>query len=429
MDKTLIKVLQKHRSKKSFHTPGHSNTLPSQLLKYDITELHYSDNLLFANGVLKELEQRLSCIYNSKRAFISTNGATNCILTAIYAVKEYGSFLIVGNAHNSVYNALRILKCKAYHINNLTDIDIETLPDDIGVLLITSPDYYGNCLDLNYYSTVAKKKNLLFVIDSSHGSHFIFSEKLPLSVTEYADLVIHSLHKTLPVPTGGACLFCQCSDLIDSCAQARKLFHSSSPSYITLAGIDRAINIMVKKGKTLYENVYNAVKRFKEESKGAFECALNDDFSRLVLKSGFVGKEVMTTLSSMGFEMEMSSHNLVVAIVTPFNYKYLKRLAKALRKISNLPVYVEIPSLSKKNETISLLHFGGEMEYVDLDKAEGRRAYSEVSVYPPGTPIVKSGEVITKEIINILKENAVNSFGLENNTIAVILYNDGGTNE
>lgn len=426
MKDTIIEALTKNKNKISFHTPGHNNTLPKQIIKYDITELEYSDNLLYAKGALKDLQQKVSHIYNVKRAFLSTNGATNCIQTAIYATKHKGGFLIVGNAHSSVYNTLRLLSDKAYYIESLDDTT--TLPDDVGTLIITSPNYYGQCLDLEYYKKLAKRQNLILIIDASHGSHFAFSNKLPISATLYGDLVIHSLHKTLPVATGGAALLCNNTDLIAKSDLGRNLFHSTSPSYITLASIDRAFSIMAESGEKLYDKVYFAIKTFKESNLGKFKCLQNNDFSRLVLYSEFDAKQVLQKLLNMGLALEMSCENKVVAIVTPYNYKHLQKLAKALRIVSqcHIPLFKSYGNSKFNDRKIKELIFNKQKEYINLDDAEGRISFREIGLYPPGVPLVKSGEIITKQVIQTLKENEDNCFGLEKHTVAVISYNDGG---
>lgn len=428
--KTLIEVLRKNSHKISFHTPGHNNTLPKEIIKFDVTELSYSDNLFNANGVLKNLEQKISDIYQSKKAFISTNGATNCILTAIYAVKDKGSFLIVGKAHRSIYNAVRLTKNKAYYVDKITDDNLCEIPKDVKTVLITSPDYYGSCLDLKFYQDITRKNNMTLIIDSSHGSHFVFSSKLPVSASKYGDLVIMSSHKTLPVPTGGAVLLCNNMKLMEACSHSRKLFHSSSPSYMILYGFDQAYSIFLKQGQKLYDKIYNEIERFKKLDLGSFYCLQNDDFTRLVIAGVWQGEQVSQKLFESGFAIEMSYQNKIVAIVTPYNYKHLKKLAKVLKTISqsNLIKY-QIDIKEESPVVIKQLYFGGESELVDLDKAEGKRAYSEIGVYPPGVAIVRSGEIITKKAITIIKENADHCFGLENNAVTVLLYNNGGNDE
>lgn len=421
----LRKILRKGGKNISFHTPAHNNTLPKKFIKYDTTELEYTDNLLRPQNVLKELESEISSIYGPFDAFISTNGATSCVYAAVYAAKHKGGFLIAGKAHMSVYNALRINGVKAWQAEGLNEETLKNIP--CGVIFTTSPDYFGNCVDLSYYRKLADKYNCLLVVDSSHGSHFVLNDKFPISATKYGDLVIHSLHKTLPAATGAAVLLCNNKELSPLCAQARRLFHSTSPSYITLCSIERAFHIMRKRGRALYDRVYAAVNRFKKKDLGEFEVCSSDDFSRLVLRSVYEGGQVVKELGKMGVDMEMGCQDKVVAIVTPYNYRRLGALAKRLRKINGLKRYVKNEKeQEKEGGKVVELDFCPRKELVDIDSAAGRRAYCEIGIYPPGLPLVLSGEVISQEVAQTIKNNIDNCFGLENNMAPVISYKDGG---
>lgn len=415
--------LKKHSRNVSFHTPGHSNSLKKRLLKLDTTELFYSGNLLQAQGITKEPEEKLCRIYNSQRAYISTNGATNCIFAAVYALKARGGFLILGQVHTSVYNALRISKAMAFDCDTLPEI----LPQGIKTLIVTYPDYFGKCVNLAEIKKYCEKHCLYLFVDSSHGSHFIFSPKMPISATLYADLVVFSLHKTLPVVTGGAALLCNDKEFFDGLFLARKLFHSTSPSYITMSSIDTAVSSFAKKGGRLYDKVFAELERFSETDIGDFKVEKTDDITRLVISSKNSGAAVSSELSKRSIDMEMSFENKVVAIVTPFNYKKLHRLSRALKKISVLSLPEWTASEEKpKNVGLRLVEFSEEFELVPLEEAVGRTAYCDIGVYPPGIPVIKAGEAVTAETVELLKKNPLNSFGLVNGSAAVLLYKDGG---
>ena len=109
----LFSSVVANREKIRFHTPGHSRP-DERLLDCDVTELPYSDNLYRPEGPIKELETFLASAYRAERAFLSCQGATHNIFQAIYACLPYGAFLVVGDAHLSVYNALRVFSAKAY---------------------------------------------------------------------------------------------------------------------------------------------------------------------------------------------------------------------------------------------------------------------------------------------------------------------------
>ncbi len=414
--------LKKYAKNTSFHTPGHNNSLQKNLSKLDTTELSYSGNLLEEQGITKELEDGLSRIYNVQRAFVSTNGATNCILTAVYALKARGGFLIFGQVHTSVYNALRIAKALAFDCDTLPDIP----PQGTRTLIVTYPDYFGKCVNLSALKQYCEKHNLYLLVDSSHGSHFIFSPKLPISATVYGDLVVCSLHKTLPVVTGGAVLLSNKQELADELSLARKLFHSTSPNYVTMSSIDTAIATFAQEGNRLYDKIFAAIEHFSKTDIGNFKVEKTDDFTRLVISSEISGAAVSSELSKRRIDMEMSFENKVVAIVTPYNYNKLSALSHALKKISTLSLSEWVVAEKIESQGLRLVEWGKAFELVPLVEAVGKTAYCDIGIYPPGTPIIKGGETITSEAVELINKNPVSSFGLVNGRAAVLLYKDGG---
>lgn len=91
---------------------------------------------------------------------------------------------------------------------------------------------------------------ILLIVDQAHGAHFGFHPAYPENaVKEGADLVIHSLHKTLPAPTQTALLHRNGKladrDLLE---KYLRIYQSSSPSYLLMAGIDEAVAIAQKEG-------------------------------------------------------------------------------------------------------------------------------------------------------------------------------------
>ena len=107
MRSPLFDALNKKAEHLSFHTPGHNGgiVIDSRL---DITELSYSDNLLSSEGVILESEREVAKAYGVEGVLFSTSGATALIHTVVRALRNRGEFLLLGEIHKSVYNALRI---------------------------------------------------------------------------------------------------------------------------------------------------------------------------------------------------------------------------------------------------------------------------------------------------------------------------------
>lgn len=416
----LTKEILKNASHISFHTPSHNNTLQSDLLLCDTTELPYSDNLLSPKGIINDLQNELATVYNSVACFISTQGATSSVMTAIYAVKSYGAMLIVGNAHICVYNAMRLFNIKAYHIDS---ISCDTLiPCDVATVIITSPDYFGNCQNVEQICTHLKHQNKYVIIDASHGGHFIFSDKLPVPHSQYGDMVIHSVHKTLPVATGGSLLLVNNPTIIDKVSIARSMLHSSSPSYFVLCSLSDGFLDYQKHGKIYYENIFTAVANFKAMLHLPFEVVFSDDFSRLVVASPYCGENLYDLLASSGIYGEMSYENKVVFIVNNNNYKYLPNLLEVFNGFDckNFALY-ERPLLTFPSHTIAtLLTFSEDFDIVPIKDALHRKLFKEVGFYPPGVPVLFSGHLLEKGDIDLLLKYNKSLFGLDNGTVCVV---------
>jgi arginine/lysine/ornithine decarboxylase len=65
---------------------------------------------------------------------------------------------------------------------------------------------------------------------------------------------------------------------------------------------------------------------------------------------------------------------------------------------------------------------GKRFEFVKIEEAAGRTAYSEIGIYPPGIPLVAGGELISEELCRVLlNTDKENLFGVVNDRICVII--------
>jgi arginine/lysine/ornithine decarboxylase len=316
MSKTPIAALLKQsRNKFRFHTPGHSGF---NVFDYDITELSFSDDLLNPKGVIAECEKNLSKLYKADDTLIFTTGATTAVFTAIYAARER-DFIVVGDVHVSVTNALKVIGANAVFCKDLSEITMES--GKKYAVVVTSPGYFGICQDLRSLRDLADKHGATLIVDAAHGSHFIFSDQFPLSASLLGDMVIHSLHKTLPVMTGGALLHVR-REYSDKARQARKIFHSTSPSYPILASIDLLCGEFVPN----YGEVFASVAAFKAK----IATLANADPTRLVVRTRFDATALSRALEEKGYFAELAGEDLLVFIVTPFNHDKLQGLAEEI---------------------------------------------------------------------------------------------------
>ncbi|MDR0220410.1 MAG: decarboxylase, partial [Lachnospiraceae bacterium] len=176
-----------------------------------------------------------------------------------------------------------------------------------------------------------------------HGAHFGFHPAFPpSSVRAGADLVIHGLHKTLPSLTQTALLH-NCSERIDSEHLQRflRIFQSTSPSYLLMAGIETCLDLVRGQGDGLFAEFMKMRGRLVDrigQLKHIRLAPLVDDPCKLVI----VGKDcvldgpsLMQTLHDRyHLEMEKAEQHYVLAIITIMDKEEgLERLAAALTEI------------------------------------------------------------------------------------------------
>lgn len=395
-----------------FHMPGHSGTDIDVNTGMDITELSFSDNLLSSDGIISDAEKKIAEVYNSRHCLILTCGATSGIAIAVNTAKAFGNNLIVvGDAHSSVYANASIQGMNVICLNKPQDIT-DLAINNIGGIIVTTPDYYGNTYGIEQW----RNKGCLLIVDESHGAHFPFSSRLPSSLACECDILISSWHKTLPVLTGGSVIICNNDELYNRLQFSRRLIHSTSPNYMIMASMDKARKIMKEQGEYLYDEVLNAIDRFSLLLPEKYKISENNDRTRLVLElDGLNANVIAKELELHNIYCEMSLEDKLVFIVTPYNYNQLPRLAEALKNIKCDAEYKKYV-MPKSKKAIKI---GSKLDFVKLSEANNLVSAAELGLYPPGVPLIKTGEILSNDIINFLTENLKNVFGLINGLVAV----------
>ena len=427
---TLLEKVKKYKEVSlRFHTPSQSDEILDELYsnsKYDVTELSFSDNLLYPKGVILDLEKELAKVYHTKRTLVITAGATTGNFIGLNVLKNKGKVLVTPNCHKSIFSACRVFNIDVkfmedkYYPNGLpmpvTIEDIEKeLTDEIKSVVITSPTYFGDTIKTSIVNEL-HERGIYVMIDEAHGGHFVYSDLLPDSLSSVADIVIDSVHKTLPVYTGGALIHINNKELIAESELYHSLLHTSSPNYVTMCSIDYAQDLFSREGKLLYKKLFDVVNGIKLDR---FKVVKTDDFSRLVIDTyPYDGGDVQEKLEEEKVFIEMSYKHFLVLILSPLNIDNVRIAIEKINKVSvrkDLKIYIENQKPEEKKSNIS-----GQVELIELSKAEGKIAGSEVGIYPPGVPVLKTGDIVTKEQLEYLLKNKDKLFGLVDNKIFVI---------
>lgn len=443
----LLKKLEEYYNKDylPMHMPGHKRNIKllGEKLPYkiDITEIEGFDDLHHANGLIKDIEDKAKKIYGSKRSFILVNGSTCGILAGIRSVVNFGDKVLVArNSHKSVYNAIELNnldsiylspKVNRYGIDENIDVnEVEEIlkeNKDIKLVVITSPTYEGIISNISSIVSIAHKYNIPVLVDEAHGAHLRFMDNLynKEALNSGADIVIQSLHKTLPALTGTALLHIQ-GDLVKEEDVARELsiFETSSPSYILMSSIEECLDIISSKGKELFKKYENNLKYFYNETRKLQKLKIlgNEienkeyyDFGKIVIitkNTNITGKELSNILrDEYKIELEMASINYTLAMTSICDTKEnFIRLLNALEEIDKRIEKKEPSSedysiiIPKKEMKVSEAIRNKIYKLEDYKEIEGKISKEYIWVYPPGIPLITPGEVINKEIIKKINE-------------------------
>ena len=86
------------------------------------------------------------------------------------------------------------------------ELALKQYPDTMAVI-VTSPTYEGVVADIGRIAEIVHGYGIPLIVDEAHGAHLGFHADYPVSSVKLgADLVIHSVHKTLPAMTQTALL-------------------------------------------------------------------------------------------------------------------------------------------------------------------------------------------------------------------------------
>ncbi|WP_302417666.1 aminotransferase class I/II-fold pyridoxal phosphate-dependent enzyme [Blautia marasmi] len=257
-----------------FHMPGHKREFCPEALKnpykVDITEIDGFDNLHHAEGILLEAQRRAASLYGASESWYLVNGSTAGILSAVSAcTSRGGEILMARNCHKAAYHAAYLRGLKTHYLFPQADrivglnggispkdvTDMLEMHSGIQAVLITSPTYDGVVSDVKKITEAAHAYHVPLIVDEAHGAHFPFSEAFPVSATACgADVVIHSLHKTLPSLTQTALLHRNSERVsADKLRRFLGIYQSSSPSYLFMAGMDACLRLMQGEGRELFD--------------------------------------------------------------------------------------------------------------------------------------------------------------------------------
>lgn len=483
------------------HMPGHKRNpvfgMPNPY-SLDVTEVAGLDNLHFPEGIIRDFMDRMKRRYKTEETYVLVGGSTCGILAAVSACCRKGDVVIVDRGcHRSVYHAICLLGLKPVYlmpqIDGESGISLGISPTEAeqkikrasgstapgrkpGAVILTSPTYEGVVSDVKAIAEIAHANDIPLIVDEAHGAHFPWAHGIvtgmPASVlSQGADIVVQSLHKTLPALTQTALLHL-CSQRVprQMVEQYLDIYETSSPSYVLMASAAQCVDFLEQHGEEEFNqynirlmNFYKEAARWQvlslwQPKPAKLASTSGMDPSKLIIctgDSGLSGPQLGSKLrDSYNIEIEMETASYVLAMSSlADDAEGFSRLAKAVAEIDSQLAGKKKQSGGKQRIERSANYQKGDTgafltsepivcmeayeamyapyEVMPLSESRERISAEYAMIYPPGVPFLVPGEKITEGVISQIdaaRESGLMLTGLsdkEGRTVRVVKEENG----
>lgn len=480
---------------------------------HDFTEAKDLDDMHEPEMFIADSLAEMKKVYGTFATYMLVNGSTSGLMTAIHATCRRGDIILAArNCHKAVYNAICMLELEPEYIvpdyvdmrwrcganqsmsDRMTDAcgkdDCETRegtdirgegdretpertdilgdisPDKLeraintmiadgrkpSAVIITSPTYEGVISDIRIIAEIAHRYGIYLIVDEAQGAHLNFMEGYETAMEQGADIVIESLHKTMPALTQTSLLHVMNPKLDERVRRYLQIFQTSSPSYIFMQSMEKAVAFGVN-NKAEFVKYGRRLEIFAEKCdslrnirlfRSCDACKVFDhDEGRLVFVvrpgtvdgSGqiFTGVMLADILADRyGLIVEMASVSYVICISSVVDSAdSYDILFKAIEEIDNDLEHSVIVDGSRAMDIISGRRsavvpgkaWDELSEMVPLELSVGRISGAFVYAYPPGIPVLAPGEIVDERAvcgIDTMIRSGLNVSGVDDGCIAVL---------
>ncbi len=451
---------------KSLFFPAHNRgaALPKRLVKllkkqpgyWDLPELPEIGSPLSQSGLIAKTQREFSKKFGAKGCFFGVNGASGLIQSAVIAIAKPGeTILMPRNVHISVIKICAMqnihplffdldFSSENGHYKPITEKWLKNVFKKInfnekkivGVILV-SPSYHGYACDLRPLIDLCHKKNLPVLVDEAHGSYFLFCENLNLpksALISNADLVIHSLHKSLNGLTQTAALWYK-GNLVNehNLIKSINLLQTTSPNSLLLSSCEESIKDWLnKKSFSKYQKrILEAKSIYKKliqknipliETQDPLKIVLNtskvgiDGFTadKFFYKNGLIAElpEMMTLTFCLGFANQKDFLNLFE--------KLWNKLLLNSKKLKSLEVLQTPFKLVEAPEIEIGIAWKSDTQSIPFSQSYNKISGDIICPYPPGIPLLVPGERIDIDRFNWINNQSLYNKDLLNFNIRVI---------
>ena len=476
---------------------------------HDFTEAKDLDDMHEPEMFIADSLAEMKKVYGTFATYMLVNGSTSGLMTAIHATCRRGDIILAARTcHKAVYNAICMLELEPeyivpdyvdmkwrcgvnqsmsdkmtdacgkgdYEVPERTDILGDISPDKLecaintmiadgrkpSAVIITSPTYEGVISDIRTIAEIAHRYGIYLIVDEAQGAHLNFMEGHETAMKQGADLVIESLHKTMPALTQTSLLHVMNPKLDERVRRYLQIFQTSSPSYIFMQSMEKAVAFgannrdeFARYGRRLEafagkcDGLRN-IRLFRPDASSVKNdeicnaCKVFDhDEGRLVfvvrpgtvVESGqkFTGVMLAEILADRyGLIVEMASVSYVICISSVVDsadsYDILfNAVAEIDGNLGYEPDKTDRQELDIISGRRSAMPPGTAWdrlaESVPIEGAAGKVSGAFVYAYPPGIPVLAPGEVVDRQAVNGIKsmiDSGLNVAGVNDGYIKVL---------
>ena len=433
-----------------FDVPGHkrgrgnpelTRLLGERCVSMDVNSMKPLDNLCHPVSVIREAEMLAAQAFGAAHAFLMVGGTTSAVQSMILTVAKRGEKIILPrNVHRSVMGAMVLCGAVPVYVNPECDhrlgiplgMSVEAVKraveenPDAKAILVNNPTYYGICSDLKSIVEIAHSHGMLCLADEAHGTHFYFSDELPISaMAAGADMAAVSMHKSGGSLTQSSLLLVGTAMHEGYVRQIINLTQTTSGSYLLLSSLDISRRNLALRGEEAFKRVAGLARYARKEINiiGGYyaygrelingDSVFDFDETKLsvnTLEVGLAGIEVYDLLrDEYDIQIEFGDlGNILAYLSIGDRSRDIERLVSALAEIRRR--FEKDPAGLMKQEYIDPEvavspqdAFYADKESLPIMETDGRICSEFVMCYPPGIPILAPGERITKDILDYIQ--------------------------
>lgn len=432
-----------------FDVPGHkrgkgnpelAELLGETCVRKDVNSMKPLDNLCHPISVIKEAEELAADAFGAAHAFLMVGGTTSAVQSMILSTVKRGEKIILPrNMHRSVMGAMVLCGAVPVYIDPDSD---ERLGIPLGMrldavekairenpeakaILVNNPTYYGICSDLRGIVKLAHDYGMKCLADEAHGTHFYFSDKLPVSAMEAgADMAAVSMHKSGGSLTQSSLLLIGPDISPGYVRQIINLTQTTSGSYLLMSSLDISRRNLALRGKETFEKVIQMAEYARGEINDiggyyAFSKELINgnsvfdfDITKLSVNTrnlGLAGIEVYDLLrDEYDIQVEFGDLGNVLAYLSIGDRpRDVERLVSAMAEIRRRFGKAEAGLMKHEYMEPTVCCSPQDAFYADkvslpIEETAGRVCSEFVMCYPPGIPVLAPGELVTDGILEYI---------------------------